>query len=114
MVSFDSLNIDAVAIPQYDLTMVLAMCLVVGAVALAIMMFVGSKRQIGFWGGFALSAAACGVAIAAQHYAGLLDWIILGATGVSTAASLFVFGMVSMIAVMAWNFVRTNGKHLVR
>lgn len=114
MVSFDSLNIDAVAIPQYDLTMVLAMCLVVGAVALAIMMFIGSKRQIGFWGGFGLSAASCGVAIAAQHYAGLLDWIILGATGVSTAASLFVFGMVSMIAVMAWNFVRTNGKHLVR
>ena len=114
MVSFDSLNIDAVAIPQYDLTMVLAMCLVVGAVALAIMMFIGSKRQIGFWGGFGLSAASCGVAIAAQHYTGLLDWIILGATGVSTAASLFVLGMCAMIVIMVWNFIRTNGKHLVR
>lgn len=109
MVDFNS-----IAVPQYDLTLVLAMCLVVGIVALAILMFVGSKRQIGFWGGFGLSAAACGVAIAAQHYTGLLDWIVLGYTGASTAASLFVIGMVAMIAVMAWNAFRTSGKTLVR
>lgn len=112
MVGFDSLGLSAM--PQYDISMVLAMCLVVGVFALAAMLFIGSGRKIGFWGGVCLSSASCGVAIAAQHYTGLLDWIVLGATGMSTAASLFVFGMVSMVCVMVWNFVRTSGKHLVR
>lgn len=95
------------------LTFVLSFCLVVGAAALTILLFIGDKRKLGFWSGFGLSVAACGVAIAAQNYTGLVDWIILGATGVSLSAGLFLVGMIAMISVMLWNFVST-GKQLVR
>jgi hypothetical protein len=98
-----------------SLSMVLGTCLVIGMSALVILLFLGDGRQkIGFWGGFGLSVAACGVAIIAQNYLGLIDWIILGITGVSISASLFVTGMVVFVCVMFWNLIATGGRQLVR
>ena len=98
-----------------SLTMVLGTCLVIGMSALVILLFLGDGRQkIGFWGGFGLSVAACGVAIVAQNYIGLIDWIMLGITGVSMPAMIFVTGMVVFVCVMFWNLIATGGRQLVR
>lgn len=71
-------------------------------------------KNITIWHALAIGAAAGFAASIAQSYTQLVDWIILGITGVNAAAMLFVVGIVAMAVVMLYNLLSTRGKTLVR
>lgn len=72
------------------------------------------KKTLSVWHALAIGAVAGFAASMVQSYTGLIDWLILGLTGTSTAAMLFVAGMIAMIAVMVYNILSTRGKTAVR
>jgi hypothetical protein len=72
------------------------------------------KKPLSAWHLLTIGAVSGFAASIMQSYTQLFDWIALGLTGVSTAASLFVFGMVAMIGVMVYNLLATRGKTAVR
>lgn len=71
-------------------------------------------KNITIWHALAIGAVSGFVASIAQSYTQLVDWIILGVAGVSLAASLFVIGMIAMLAVMIYNLLATKGRTMVR
>jgi len=72
------------------------------------------KKPLSAWHWMTIGAVSGFAASIIQSYTQLFDWVVLGLTGVSTAASLFVFGMAGMIGVMAYNLIVTRGKTAVR
>ena len=72
------------------------------------------KKPLSAWHLLTIGAVSGFVASVMQSYTLLFDWIALGLTGFSTAASLFVFGMAGMIGVMVYNLAVTRGKTAVR
>lgn len=71
-------------------------------------------KNITLWHALAIGAVAGFSASIAQSYTQLVDWIILGITGINTAAMLFVIGMIAMAVVMIFNLVTTRGRTMVR
>lgn len=71
-------------------------------------------KNITVWHALAIGAVAGFSASIVQSYTQLFDWVALGITGASTAATLFVVGMAAMICVMVYNLMATRGKRLVR
>ena len=72
------------------------------------------KKPLSAWHLLMIGAVSGFAASIVQSYTQLFDWVALGFTGASTAASLFVFGMVGMIGVMVYNLAVTRGKTAVR
>lgn len=103
MIDFANLNIYAVAGAGFT-TLFFALLILV--------MLKG--KNITLWHALAIGAVSGFVASIAQSYTQLVDWIILGVAGVSLAASLFVIGMIAMLAVMIYNLRATKGRTMVR
>ena len=72
------------------------------------------KKPLSAWHLLTIGAVSGFAASVLQSYTQLYDWVALGLTGASTAATLFVAGMVGMIGVMAYNLLATRGKTAVR
>jgi hypothetical protein len=72
------------------------------------------KKPLTVWHWLTIGAVSGFTASIVQSYTQLFDWIALGFTGASTAASLFVLGMGSMIVVMIYNLIATRGRTMVR
>lgn len=72
------------------------------------------KKPLSAWHWLTIGAVCGFTASVVQSYTQLFDWISLGLTGVSAAASLFVLGMVAMIVVMIYNLMATRGRTMVR
>lgn len=73
-----------------------------------------NKKLFTAWHWLTIGAVSGFAASMVQSYTQLFDWVVLGLTGVSTAASLFVAGMAGMIGVMAYNLIVTRGRTAVR
>lgn len=92
----------------------------VGAAILAITMglllllILLPRLKANLWTGIALGGVAAGGMVIAQNYTRLWDWIALGLSGDNGGATLFVIGMILMIAVMAYNLIMTKGATAVR
>lgn len=72
------------------------------------------KKPLSAWHALTIGTVAGFAASMAQSHTGLIDWLTLGITGVSTSATLFVLGMGAMCAVMVYNILATRGKTAVR
>ena len=72
------------------------------------------KKPLSAWHLLTIGAVSGFAASVLQSYTQLFDWVALGLTGASMAASLFVFGMAAMIGVMVYNLLATRGKTAVR
>ncbi|MDY0177400.1 MAG: hypothetical protein RBT25_10985 [Lentisphaeria bacterium] len=72
------------------------------------------KKPLSAWHWLTIGTVSGFIASMVQSYTQLFDWVALGLTGVSTAATLFVAGMAGMIGVMAYNLLATRGKTAVR
>jgi len=72
------------------------------------------KNKLTIWHGVAFGAVAVFIAVCAQNYLQLFDWIFAGLMFYDIGAALFAYGMMAMLGVMIYNFVVTKGKHLVQ
>ena len=99
-----------IAIDYYGLA---AAAMATSFLALLMLSYV-RKRTLSVWHALTIGAVAGFAASMAQSYTGLIDWLTLGITGVSTSATLFVVGMGAMCAVMVYNILSTRGATAVR
>lgn len=101
------------AITTLDYYMLAGAGMVVAFIALLAVSAV-IKKPLTVWHCLTIGAVSGFAASIVQSYTQLFDWIVLGLTGVSTAASLFVLGMGAMIVVMIYNLIATRGRTMVR
>lgn len=101
------------AITTLDYYMLAGAGMVVAFIALLAVSSV-IKKPLSVWHWLTIGAVSGFAASVVQSYTQLFDWISLGLTGVNTAATLFVLGMVAMIVVMIYNLIVTRGKTAVR
>jgi len=83
-------------------------------VIVALLFVLGRSRKFTIWHGLMIGLIGAGISLVLQGYLGLINWILLGMMFVDLGASVFFIGMLFMIVVMLWNFVRSSGKTLVR
>ncbi len=115
MVSYNEIITEYSASLSDQVLIVFAASLIaIGLFSMFFLMLLNNKIKIGFWSGLGLTAAGAGIVVAFQYYTGLIDWVILGLTGISVYAALFVYGMIAMVAVVIWNLIATRGKTAVR
>jgi len=83
--------------------------------ALAMLFSMGFVRNgLTIWHGILFGAIAYFVAVMIHGYLGLFDWILAGMLFEDIGATVFLFGLILMQAVMAYNLIATKGRTMVR
>jgi hypothetical protein len=80
---------------------------------LGLMLFINTSN-LTIWHGVALGAISLFAASMVNTYTQLYDWVVLGMTGGSTYATIFVLGMIAFVCVMIYNIIATKGKTAIR
>ena len=80
----------------------------------AMLFLVNKKKDLTILHAVVFGVIAACIALTAQNYLSLFDWVFIGLSGYDLGASLFVAGMLMMVAVMIYNYATTGGKKMVQ